>query len=279
MEYAFKSLEWEDKGINVDGEYLSNLRFADDIVIISDDLGEIGDMLRELHAAAKRVGLSINFNKTKLMTNLVPSKNIEINGTNIETAEKYVYLGHEISIGRDNQTNELQRRISLGWAAFGKLRNVLKSDMPISLKRKTFNTCILPVITYGAETLTLTKATITKLQVAQRKMERAMIGVSLRDRVRNEDLRRRTGVQDIIERITRLKWRWAGHVARTKDGRWSKKLLEWRPRADKRSVGRPPTRWTDDIKRITTNWIGTAQNREEWKTLEEAYVQQWTSKG
>ncbi|CAH2237564.1 jg9817 [Pararge aegeria aegeria] len=28
-------------------------------------------------------------------------------------------------------------------------------------------------------------------------------------------------------------------------------LLEWRPRTGKRSVGRPPTRWTDDIRRVT----------------------------
>ncbi|CAH2254156.1 jg14367, partial [Pararge aegeria aegeria] len=28
------------------------------------------------------------------------------------------------------------------------------------------------------------------------------------------------------------------------------KVLEWQPRTGKRSVGRPPTRWTDDIKRV-----------------------------
>ncbi|XP_030754538.1 LOW QUALITY PROTEIN: KH domain-containing, RNA-binding, signal transduction-associated protein 2-like [Sitophilus oryzae] len=48
------------------------------------------------------------------------------------------------------------------------------------------------------------------------------------------------------------------------DGRWTKRLIEWRPRAHKRSQGRPPTRWTDDLKRITTNWIATAKNRENW---------------
>lgn len=76
-----------------------------------------------------------------------------------------------------------------------------------------------------------------------------MLGVSLRDHIRNEELRRRTGVTDIIERISKLKWNWAGQVARMSDGRWTKKLLEWRPRADKRNRGRPPTRWTDDINR------------------------------
>ncbi|CAH2235105.1 jg7514 [Pararge aegeria aegeria] len=44
-----------------------------------------------------------------------------------------------------------------------------------------------------------------------------------------------------------LKWQWAGHIARRTDGRWGLKVLEWRPRTGKRSVGRPQTRWTDDI--------------------------------
>ncbi|KAK4881284.1 hypothetical protein RN001_004603 [Aquatica leii] len=58
--------------------------------------------------------------------------------------------------------------------------------------------------------------------------------------------------------------------------RWTKRLLEWRPKMDKRSRGRPPTRWSDDIKRVRTNWIQAAQDRLEWRTIGEAYVQQWT---
>ncbi|KAI8429904.1 hypothetical protein MSG28_000382 [Choristoneura fumiferana] len=42
-------------------------------------------------------------------------------------------------------------------------------------------------------------------------------------------------------------WQWAGHIARRTDNRWGRKVLEWRPRTGRRSVGRPPTRWTDDI--------------------------------
>jgi len=38
----------------------------------------------------------------------------------------------------------------------------------------------------------LTKASAKKLKVTQRKMERSMLGVSLGDHIRNEELRRRT---------------------------------------------------------------------------------------
>lgn len=276
LEYALKRLEWENKGISIDGERLNHLRFADDIVLISDNLGEAAIMIQELKNAIQVVGLRINLEKTKMMTNLVPNKLLSVDNNQIEMVHSYIYLGHEVRIGRDNQTAELLRRTTLGWAAYGKLRDVFKSDIPTKLKRKAFNMCVLPVLTYGAETLTLTKASARKLQKTQRRMERSMLGISLRDRIRNEEIRRRTGVDDVLERVTRAKWRWAGHVARSNDGRWTRKILEWRPRADKRSRGRPPTRWTDDLKRIHTNWMEAAQNRERWKCLGEAYVQQWT---
>jgi len=66
---------------------------------------------------------------------------------NIDEVREYRYLGYDIKIHRDNQTQELQRRVGLGWAAYGKLNGVFKSDIPICLKRKVFNQCVLPVMT------------------------------------------------------------------------------------------------------------------------------------
>ncbi|KAI8440612.1 hypothetical protein MSG28_001831 [Choristoneura fumiferana] len=91
------------------------------------------------------------------------------------------------------------------------------------------------VMTYGSETWCFTLGLINRLRVAQRAMERAMLGVSLRDRIRNEEIR--TRVIDIAKRISLLKWQWAAHIARRADGRWGRKVLEWRPRIGKRSVG------------------------------------------
>ncbi|XP_045460954.1 uncharacterized protein LOC123671253 [Harmonia axyridis] len=275
LESAFKMLEWSGKGLNIDGLNLTDLRFADDIALFADNLQDIRKMLEDLQEVCVQVGLKINISKTKFMTNLVPSANIAIGDHDVNLVDRYIYLGHEIRISRDNQTCELKRRITLSWAAYGRLGGVFKSNLPVCLKRRVFDQCILPVMTYGAETLTLTVTSAKKLRVAQRKMERSMLGVSLRDHVKNEDLRVRTGVTDVIYQIARLKWNWAGHVARMVDGRWTKRLLEWRPRADKRSRGRPPTRWTDDIKRMTTDWMRSAQNRGQWAEMREAYIQQW----
>lgn len=37
---VFKNLEWDNKGIKIDGCHLSHFRFSDDIVLISTDLTE-----------------------------------------------------------------------------------------------------------------------------------------------------------------------------------------------------------------------------------------------
>jgi len=42
-----------------------------------------------------------------MMTKLVPGEEVIIEDTAIEIVEKYIYLGHEMSISRDNQTAEL----------------------------------------------------------------------------------------------------------------------------------------------------------------------------
>ncbi|CAG9565546.1 unnamed protein product [Danaus chrysippus] len=210
---------------------------------------------------------------------VVPTS-IKIGGSTLEVVDSYVYLGQTVQLGKSNFEKEVNRRIQLGWAAFGKLRRIFSSRIPQCLKTKVFDQCVLPVLTYGTETWPLTMGLIRKLKVTQRAMERAMLGVSLRDQIRNEEIRRRTGVTDIARRIAVLKWQWAGHIARRTDARWGQRVLEWQPRAGRRSVGRPPTRWSDDLVKVAgIRWMRVAQDRSSWRSLGEAYVLQWTSFG
>ncbi|CAH2235770.1 jg7628 [Pararge aegeria aegeria] len=61
-------------------------------------------------------------------------------------------------------------------------------------------------MTYGSETWSLTMGLIRRLRVTQRAMERAMLEVSQCDRIRNVEIRRRTRVTDIAQRVAKLKW-------------------------------------------------------------------------
>ena len=81
-----------------------------------------------------------------------------------------------------------------------------------------------------------------KNSTAQRKMKRAMLGVTLRDRKRTNWIRQQTGVIDVIQTIRQGNHRWAGHVMRRGDNRWTTRVTEWVPRRHKRSRGRPRKR-------------------------------------
>jgi hypothetical protein len=97
-------------------------------------------------------------------------------------------------------------------------------------------------MTYGADTWTITARLVHKFKVTQRAIERAMLGVSLWDRNRNEMIRYRTKVTDVTQHISTLKWQWAGHISRRIDNRWGKRVLEEKPCLGKRSMERSQAR-------------------------------------
>lgn len=72
--------------------------------------------------------------------------------------------------------DEYKKRITQGWVAFNKLKNVFCSDMPRTAK--IFDQYVLPIVIYGTETWALNKSIIYKLQV----IRSAMVSISLRDK-------------------------------------------------------------------------------------------------
>lgn len=71
LEHIFRHLEWSKYGLNVNGVQLTHLRFADDLILISQDPGNLQEMLKQLVYESEKVGLSINTTKTKAMTNSI----------------------------------------------------------------------------------------------------------------------------------------------------------------------------------------------------------------
>ena len=89
--------------------------------------------------------------------------------------------------------------------AFWKYKYVLKRELPIFIKRKIFNQCILPVLTYGCKTWTSTKKINQRLAVTQRTMERSVLGITRRDRKSYKWIREQTKVMDVVEKIRIMK--------------------------------------------------------------------------
>ena len=66
-------------------------------------------------------------------------------------------------------------------------------NVPMRLKRKAFNECILLVMTYGCEIWSLSNTQLEKLVTTQRKVERNIVGVTLKDRKSTEWIRKQSG--------------------------------------------------------------------------------------
>ena len=88
------------------------------------------------------------------------------------------------------------------------------------------------------------------------------------DRIRNE-----TNLTDALKHCLVSKWKWAGHIARVKDKRWSQRVTHWAGPTGKRKIGKPKKRWVDNITSTAgENWMAVAQDREKWRKLEEAFT-------
>ena len=65
------------------------------------------------------------------------------------------------------------------------------------MKRQVYNSCVLPAMTHGTETRTLTTQAKNKLAAAQTKIENSMLNITYRDRKTNIWVKERTKVTDV----------------------------------------------------------------------------------
>ncbi|KAK6731318.1 hypothetical protein RB195_007657 [Necator americanus] len=109
------------KDIRVDGRFLSNLRFADDIALVSSSTNEADTMVKELDEAGKRIGLRINRKETETMKNAYcGDEGIQLEGSQIVETLSYVYLGR--SMNMENKLKEEPNRMTrAAWAAFARM--------------------------------------------------------------------------------------------------------------------------------------------------------------
>ena len=283
LENVMRQLEWEDMGVKVDGRQLHHLRFADDIVLITPNIEQAERMLADFDCACGKVGLQLNLTKTMFMRNgLVSDAPFTLNGTNITECSSYVYLGREINMMND-LAPELSRRKRAAWGAFKNIEGVVKKTKNIRLRAHLFDSAVLPALTYASETWTLRRQDEHAVSVIQRAVERTMLGVTrftqVQRGIRSSELRRRSKIRDAAVFAKQSKIRWAGHVMRFCDDRWTRAVTDWIPRDVKRTPGRPPARWSDFFTKALNernegprvprarrvHWTTLARDRDEWR--------------
>lgn len=176
LESVIHKLNWSNQGLYIKGKYLSHLRFADDLVLLSETSSQLQHMIVTLHIASRQVGLEMNFTKTKIMSNYIKT-NIKIECETIEYVEKYTYLGKQIGFSRDSNELEVERRVKNTWSKYWSFKEVFKSDIPLKLKKKVMNSCLIPCLTYACQTWKFTIRTKNKITTCQRGMERSMLNI------------------------------------------------------------------------------------------------------
>ena len=102
---------------------------------------------------------------------------------------------------------------------------------------------------YGCETWALTKEEENRLEIAERRMERRMLNISLKDKKPNDWIRAKTGFDNVVHLARRRKFKYLPKLLQLPDDRWNRTLTLWNPSA-KRHAGRPPTRWIDDLRKF-----------------------------
>jgi len=153
---------------------------------------------------------------------------LEIERTEIEEVEDYTYLGQVVSF-REGMEKELRARKSRAWNGFWALKGIFKGEMNLKSKIKIWEMCVLPVLCYGAQTWAITKSRMEALRSTQRAMERSILKIKKKDRVRNELVRKKTNIKDVGFAIKKAKFKYAGYIMRGNEDRWKKRTTMWMP--------------------------------------------------
>uniref|UniRef100_A0A7E4UZN1 Reverse transcriptase domain-containing protein n=1 Tax=Panagrellus redivivus TaxID=6233 RepID=A0A7E4UZN1_PANRE len=192
----------QNRGLNIDGSVLRYLAYADDVAIPATSAESLKTAMESLSTEAKKVGLEINFKKTKWMRqNREPTKDeyISVFDDEIEFVTSFNYLGQLMSWPRNHDT-EIARRISSMKTAYVKYRSFLSAPKTeMYLKRKLVNMVLMPTVLYGCETWALTKSAELRLLRGQRKLERCLLRVRLGDKVPSTTIREKTKLKDWVQ--------------------------------------------------------------------------------
>ena len=104
---------------------------------------------------------------------------------------------------------------------------------------------VVPTLLYGSETWTLQKRHRSKIQAMERSYLRKVEGVTRLDRVPNEDIRRRLGVEAVLAVADRKK-EWRERIEGMSQERLVKRVFE-DDVCGRRPRGRPRKKWIDDL--------------------------------
>ena len=239
----------DNSGIKLYGTTVNNLRYADDIIGITETVEELQHLTSNINTVSERIGMQINTDKTNTMMigRHHADFNISINNQEIKQVNDFVYLGCKIT-ENNNHSEDIKRRLVLARQKFSSLKTIWKSRyISIQLKIRLYNALIVTIAIYGSETWTLTQYTTNKIQAFEMQCMRTIANIHWTDRVTNEEVLNMLNTsRDIMIRVTHAQRRYLGHMLRMSEQRLPKMAFHTRMEGS-RPRGRPRYRWFDRI--------------------------------
>ena len=174
----------------------------------------------------------------------------------LDCVDCFCYLGDQIGAGGGAE-EACRNRVKNAWMSFSKLRPILTTrGVSLRLRGKFYRMCVQRVMVYGSETWPMRVEELRRLERAEKMMKRWMCGVTLKDRCKSEELRKRLDIEEVADVVRKSRLRWFGHLERKEEGDW---VSDCRNMVvpGKAGKGRPRKRWSDavedDLKKVI--WI------------------------
>ena len=106
---------------------------------------------------SEKVRLNLSIQKAKIMAS-GPITSWQIDGEIVKTVADFIYLGSKITADGDC-SHEIKRHLPLGRKIMTNLDSLLKNrDITLPTKVRLVKAMVFPVVMYGCESWTITKA-------------------------------------------------------------------------------------------------------------------------
>ena len=171
-----------------------------------------------------------------------------LKGKPLEEVDCFKYLGSQVA-GDGGCERNVVHRMNEGYRPWRALKSVLSNrGLRITAKKCLYEGVIVPTALYETDTWGMRSAERRKVNVLEMKCLTSLVGVSRMDRVRNEDVRRRAGIErELASRADQRVLRWFGYVERMDEYRMAIRVLMAEV-SGRRVRGRPRLGWMDGVK-------------------------------
>ena len=155
-------LEEAQAGIKIAGRNISNLKYADDTMLMADR-EELKNLLVKVREESEKVSLKLNIQKIKIMAS-GPINSWQIDRETVETVADFIFGGYKITTDGDC-SHEIKRHLLLGRKVMTNLDSILKSrDITLPTMVHLIKAMVFPV-KYGCESWTIKKTERWKLML------------------------------------------------------------------------------------------------------------------